>query len=225
VLNEKDTARLNALREVVADAAAIRMEYLTQLKRRNIPVDEVKLILGTLLIYLSFRIDLTAINPDFSSKELESYASKGEVIIFSIVLASSKPLDVSDLSSIAEVTLKETKFAFQSEPQAAPIREKGPARAPKGSGPPKRVNVRVRNQAAKDRVLVDQPERKKVDDKCYYYYIDIVAKKDDIIDGQTSDYVRQALELVIGTGIFRRNGITKLSIWSDGCGKVLILFK
>lgn len=56
-----------------------------------------------------------------------------------------------------------------------------------------------------------------------YYYFDVIAKKsDEGVTGQSSDYVSLAFDKLIDAGFFRLNEIDELSIWSDGCGKVIL---
>jgi hypothetical protein len=56
-------------------------------------------------------------------------------------------------------------------------------------------------------------------DTPYIVYFDFLCEKTDHIK-QNDVYVRRSTEVLVERGIFKRNGITELEWFSDGCGKV-----
>lgn len=97
-------------------------------------------------------------------------------------------------------------------------------RGPRGSGVPKKLNIKSLNNKSKKAAQLPKLTEYVAPEKPHYLYVDVIAKKSDIITGQTSGYVEIALDKLIRSGIFELNGITNLCIWSDGCGKVQLLF-
>jgi hypothetical protein len=182
-------------------AKVLRRHYLTEMKRRNIPANEVKFVL------------------DFSSKELGPYGSDGEAIILSVVIASSVVLDLTPLAAFREDIGKGTKVPFEKDAKpmkSAPEKKK---RERGGDREPKKQSVSEQNRRAKLTPKIAKVQLAQDSDKPNYVYIDFIAKKSDIIDGQTSDYVRVALDMLFDCRLFSRNGIKTVTIWSDGCGK------
>lgn len=149
-----------------------------------------------------------------------SYGADGTVEIFSIVVASSKKHIIPDaLRALCYIDEKGTHLPFESDVELKEelIKKK---RKAKGTGVAKKVNIRTENEKKKKARQLPKLGEYKAPEKPFYLYVDVIAKKSEILIGQTSGYVEIALEKLMTSGIFELNGIKHLCIWSDGCGKV-----
>ncbi len=157
---------------------------------------------------------------DFSSQTVGAYGKNGTIEILSIVIMTSKQL---------QIDIKLFPDAFSTKdgvhiPFHVDLRKKATPRvirrrAQRGTGKPKSKNIRKENEKRPNFLPLDNVAPK-VMDRPFIYYFDILAEKgnDKVegVPGQNSAYVKQGLEMILRSGLFGSNKISKLAIWSDG---------
>lgn len=139
--------------------------------------------------------------------------------MFSIVVMSSTPWEITEEHQ-KEFTRKvdgvkcPMHFGLVTPLPDAPKA----GRAPKGSLPPRPKNIREVFHRQKHAPKLEKVEASHID-RPYIFYFDVLAEKSDIIEGQTSAFVAQSLDMLFRSKILHDHNVTKLRIWSDGyCG-------
>lgn len=176
------------------------------------------------MIYKSLSCALFAhLYLDYSSEGLGNYGLDGTVEMLSIVIATSKILEIPASLLPFLVQAKEGKhIPFELARKVIPEGPDPKERAPKGTFEARPISISQLNTRLRSSPrLAQAPKPTRNNDKPYYTYFDIIALKTGGVIGQTSAFVKEALELLRECGLFSTNGLEEIKMWSDGCGKVL----
>lgn len=197
-------ARLN---EVMEQADELRETYRQHTKQANIPAHKAVAV------------------TDFTSGSLCEYGSGGHFEIFTMALCTSKELDLAEFADLLPAEPPELKlpFTLEAEPILPPPKRKRRTKEEIAASDQKPVknsmNLRMQLQAAKKSRKIPFTSEPPTPDTPYIVYFDFLCEKTDHIK-QNDVYVRRSTEVLVDRGIFKRNGITELEWFSDGCGKV-----
>jgi hypothetical protein len=201
---EMDMARLN---EVMEQADELRDTYRQHTKMANIPAHKAVAV------------------TDFTSGSLCEYGSGGHFEIFTMALCTSKELDLAEFADLLPTEPPELKLPFTSgvdtilPPPKKKRRTKEEIAASEDKPVKNSVNLRMQLQSVRKSRKIPFTAEPPTPDTPYIVYFDFVCEKTDHVK-QNDVYVRRSTEVLVNKGIFRRNGITELEWFSDGCGKV-----
>ena len=198
---EMDMARLN---EVMEQADELRETYRQHTKQANIPAHK-------------------AVAVPISLRAPVQYGSAGTEI-FTMALCV-KELDLARFADLLPAEPPELKlpFTLEAEPILPTPKRKRRTKEEIAASDQKPVknsmNLRMQLQAAKKSRKIPFASEPPTPDTPYIVYFDFLCEKTDHIK-QNDVYVRRSTEVLVDRGIFKRNGITELEWFSDGCGKV-----
>ena len=164
---------------------------------------------------------------DFTSGSLCEYGSGGHFEIFTMALCTSKELDLGDLADLRPAEPPPLKLPFDSagslpSPPAKKKRRTKEEIAASDEKPVKNApNLRMQLQSARRERKIPFTSEPTTPDTPFIVYFDFVCEKFEHV-AQNDVYVRRSTEVLVENGLFKRNGITELEWFSDGCGKVCL---
>jgi hypothetical protein len=162
---------------------------------------------------------------DFTSGSLCEYGSGGHFEVFTMALCTSKELDLGALASQRPAEPPSLKLPFDSraDPTVLPIKKKRRTKEEIAESEKKPVknamNLRMQLQSARRSRKIPFTTEPTTPDTPFIVYFDFVCEKTEHV-AQNDVYVRRSTEVLVENGLFKRNNITELEWFSDGCGKV-----
>jgi len=145
-----------------------------------------------------------------------------------MALCTSKELDLGDLALLRPAEPPPVRLPFDSKatPASPPIKKRRRTKEEIAASEEKPIknsmNLRMQLQAVRRSRKIPFTADATTPDTPFIVYFDFVCEKLEHV-AQDDVYVRRSTEVLIEHGLFKRNGITELEWFSDGCGKVCLL--
>ena len=166
---------------------------------------------------------------DFTSGSLCEYGSGGHFEIFTMALCTSKELDLGHLAALRPPQAPPLVLPFDCKPLtiAPPMkcmrRTKEEIAVSEEKPVKNSVNLRMQLHSVHKSRKIPFTSEPTTPDTPFIVYFDFVCEKLEHVR-QNDVYVRRSTEVLVESGLFKRNEITELDWFSDGCGKGRCLY-